>query len=71
MLVMSKNKKTSGKHAAPRKPVQLPEAYLKLAQELAEERPMPVMWLLVELIRGYAESKGRKDLPTPPWQKGE
>lgn len=61
-------KKTSGKHQAPRKPVQLPADWLKLAQELAAERPMPVTWLLVELIGKEAQSKGRKELPPTPWQ---
>lgn len=61
-------KKVSGKHSTPRKPVQLPADWLRVAQELAAERPTPVMWFLVEMIREKAEAAGRKDLPPVPWQ---
>jgi len=61
-------KKVSGKHSTPRKPVQLPADWLRLAQEMAAERPTPVMWFLVELIRKEAESQKRADIPPVPWQ---
>jgi hypothetical protein len=60
-------KKVSGKHSAPRKAVQLPEEWLKVAKEMASDRPMPVVWLLVELVKAEAERQGRKDLPPTPW----
>lgn len=68
MQCMAKKKKQSGEHVAPRKPVQLPADWLKLAQEMAAKRPMPVMWLIVELIKQKAEAEGRTDLPPTPWQ---
>lgn len=70
MTCMSK-KRPSGKHATPRKTIQLPQDWLRVAQQMASARPMPVMWLLVELIRREAEAKGVKDLPPPPWQPPE
>lgn len=60
-------KKQSGKHLTPRRPVQFPTDWLKVARELAEERPMPLMWLLVELVRREAEAKGKQNLPPLPW----
>lgn len=63
-----KKKKVSGKHSAPRKPVQFPADWLKVAQELAMDRPMPTVWLLVELVKREAEAKGKKNLPPLPWQ---
>jgi hypothetical protein len=62
-----KKKKQSGKHQSPRKPVQFPADWLQLARELAEERPMPVVWFLVELVKREAEAKGKKELPPLPW----
>lgn len=62
-----KKKKTSGKHLAPRRTVQMPEDWLLVAQMLAAARPAPVMWLLVELLKKEAEAKGVKDLPPVPW----
>lgn len=58
-----------GKGANPGVPVQLPAAWLALAKELAADRPMPVAWLLIELIRKDAETRGCKNLPLSPWQK--
>lgn len=62
-----KKKKASGKHSAPRKPVQFPEDWLRVAKELALDRPMPTVWLLVELVKREAEAKGKKNLPPLPW----
>jgi len=67
MQCMSKNKKVSGKHSTPRKPVQFPEDWLKVARTLAADRPTPVVWLLVELVKREAEAKGVKNLPPLPW----
>lgn len=67
MLVMAKRKKVSGEHKAARKPVQLPADWLEVAKRLAQERPMPMNWLLVELIKREAESRGKTDLPPLPW----
>lgn len=67
MLCMKK-KKVSGKHASPRKTVQMPEDWLKVAQELASEVPTPVMWLLVSLIHKAAEERKKTNLPPLPWQ---
>ena len=64
---MSK-KKISGQHVAPRKTVQFPADWLKVAQELAAARPMPVAWFLIEMVKKEAESKGKKNLPPVPWQ---
>lgn len=67
MHVMAKKKKVSGKHLVKRRTVQIPEDWLRVAQELAAARPLPVMWLLVELLRQEAEAKGKADLPPTPW----
>ena len=64
---MSK-KKVSGLHVAPRKTVQVPADWLKVAQELAAARPMPVAWLLIEMVKREAEAKGLKNMPSVPWQ---
>lgn len=67
MPVMAK-KRVSGKHKAERKPVMLPAEWQRVLRGLAAERPMPAVWLLVELIKREAESKGVADLPAVPWQ---
>lgn len=67
---MSKKKKVSGKHSTPRKTVQLPQEWLSVAQGLAADRPMPVMWLLIDLLKREAEAKGKTDLPPTPWSLG-
>ena len=65
---MAKKKKPSGgTHKTPRKPVQLPEDWLTVAQEMASERMTPASWFIVELIRREAEASGRKGLPPVPW----
>ena len=64
---MSK-KKASGQHVAPRKTIQFPADWLTVAQEIAASRPMPVAWLLIEMVKREAESKGKKNLPPVPWQ---
>lgn len=61
-------KKVSGKHSTPRKTVQIPVDWLRVAQEIAAEGPTPVMWYLIDLIRKDAEAKGRKAIPPLPWQ---
>lgn len=68
MLGMSqkKPKRASGKHAAPRRAVQFPAAWIEAAEREASTRPTPVMWYIVELIKRDLEAKGRK-LPPPPW----
>ncbi len=69
MSSMAKYKKVSGKHSTPRQPVQIPVDWLKVARDLAEDRPMPVVWLLVELVKREAEAKGKTDLPPLPWKQ--
>lgn len=64
---MSK-KRPSGKHSAPRKTIQLPQEWLRVAQEMASGRPMPVMWYVIELIRKDAEAAKKAGLPPTPWQ---
>ena len=67
MLTMPKKKPTGGTHRSPRKPVQFPEDWLDVAKDLASDRPMPVVWLLVELVKREAEAKGKTELPALPW----
>lgn len=71
MLSMGRKKKASGQHATPRKPVQLPEDWLKVIRQMASDRPMPAVWFLIELVKKEAEAQGRKDLPPVPWQVAE
>jgi hypothetical protein len=66
MQVMAK-KKVSGKHVSPRRAVQIPNEWWLLAHELASARPMPTMWLLVELLQKEAKAQGKKELPPLPW----
>jgi hypothetical protein len=66
-MVSMGRKKISGKHSSPRKAVQIPADWLRIAQELAAARPMPAMWLVVELIKREAEAQGMKNLPPVPW----
>ena len=68
MLGMAKKKK-SGKHATPRRPVQFPVDWLLVAKRRAvADRPVPLMWYLVELVKRDAEAAGVKDLPPVPWE---
>jgi hypothetical protein len=67
MIVMANKKKKSGQHKTPRKPVQFPIDWLAVAQGIASERPMPLMWYLVELIKKDAEQASKKNLPPLPW----
>lgn len=60
-------KKTSGRHSTPRKPVQIPEDWLKVIRSMAAERPMPAVWLIIEWAKREAEAAGRKGLPPVPW----
>lgn len=67
MLDMAKKKK-SGKHTSPRKPVQFPADWLEVARRRAvAERPVPLMWYLIELVKKDAEAAGEKNLPPVPW----
>jgi len=43
------------RHKTPRKPVQFPVDWIKVAHEEAKKRPTPAMWLLVELLHEYAK----------------
>jgi hypothetical protein len=67
MICMAKRKKQSGEHSTPRKPVQIPANWLKVAKTLAATRPAPVVWYLIELVKRDAEAAGIKDLPPVPW----
>ncbi len=67
MIAMSKKKTSSGKHAAPRRAVQFPAAWIEAAEREASTRPTPVMWYIVELIKKDLEARGRKDIPPTPW----
>jgi hypothetical protein len=67
MIGMAKRKSTSGKHSTPRKPVQVPEDWLKVIRGLAADRPMPAVWLIIEWAKQAAEAAGRKNLPPVPW----
>ncbi len=55
------------RHKTPRKPVQFPVDWIKVAHEEAKKRPTPAMWLLVELLHEYAKKNGRTDFPPFPW----
>jgi len=64
---MPKRKK-SGRHATPRKPVQFPADWLDVARRRAvAERPVPLVYYLIELIKKDAEAAGDTDLPPVPW----
>lgn len=65
-----KKKRQSGKHTTPRRTVQLPLDWLAVAQEIAGDRQMPVMWYLIDLLKRDAEATGRPNLPAPPWRPG-
>lgn len=65
---MAKKKKVSGKHATPRKPVQMPADWLAVAQDMAADRKTPTVWFLIDLIRQEAEAAGKSPLPPVPWK---
>lgn len=67
MISCMKKKKPGQDRPTPRKTVQIPQDWLRVIQEMAAARPMPVMWLLVEWAKREAEAKGKKDLPPVPW----
>jgi hypothetical protein len=66
MLLMSK-KKQADRHKKPRKAVQMPEEWYTVAEELAAEQKMPLLWLLIDLLNKAGETAGKKDLPALPW----
>ena len=72
MIRMAEPKKkpgrsTSGKHTGPRRAVQLPAAWVDVADLLAKKRPMPTMWYIVDLLRKEAES-AQVETPPLPWE---
>ena len=71
MLVMAKKKKVSGKHQAPRAPVQFPADWLAVARALAASRQQPLVWFLVAMVKEKAEAEGMPNLPDPPWQPSD
>lgn len=71
MTAMAK-KKVSGKHSTPRKPVQIPVDWIKLARRRAvADRPVPLVWYLIELIKRDAEAAGEEGIPAVPWELPE
>lgn len=67
MLRMAK-KYPGGKHTTPRKPVQIPETWIKLARQLAAKNEQPMLWYLLKLI-GEAADKEGLDHPAYPWEE--
>lgn len=66
--MLGMGKKKSGKHSAPRKPVQFPSDWLAVAHQLAKSRPIPTVWFLVQLVQREALEQGIKNLPPMPWE---
>ena len=66
-MAEKKRGRPSGQHKAPRKPMMLPEGWLKVVQELAAEKQMPAMWYVVSLVKEQAEKAAKPDLPSAPW----
>jgi len=60
-------RKTGGEHTTPRKPVQFPIDWYKLAFKLASARKQPILWYLQSKI---AEDADAEDLERPklPWE---
>ncbi len=71
MLCMASKKKTSGKHQVERSTIQLPKEWTELAKRLAKRRPLPTMWLIVELLRKEAEAMKEPNVPPVPWDMPE
>lgn len=62
-------KRASGKHTTPRKNVQIPEDWYWVAKKRSvAERPVSLIYYLIELIKKDAEDAGMKDLPHVPWE---
>ena len=52
--------------------MQFPEDWLAVARRRAvAERPVPLVYYLIELIKKDAEAAGDKDLPQVPWASEE
>ena len=69
---MAKKKKQSGKHQAERRPVQLHLDWFNVAKKRAvADRPVALVYYLIELIKKDAEAAGMKDLPPVPWEVPE
>lgn len=68
-LMAERKKKPSGKNVTPRKPVQVPVAWLEVARERARANRQPLLWYLIDLIKKDAEANGRTEFPTEPWEE--
>jgi hypothetical protein len=64
---MAKHKSTSGRHATPRSPVQIPADWMAVIRQLAAARPAPAVWLIIELVEREAKAAGIAGLPSTPW----
>lgn len=77
IMVRMEKKKRRGRppekdrHKTPRKPMQLPVPWIDVAKQIARNRPMPAVWLVVRLIADEAARQGITDLPPFPWDEAK
>lgn len=65
MLLMAK--KNPDRHKKPRKGIQMPQEWYEVAEGLAADRQMPVLWMMIDMLQKAASAAGRADLPDVPW----
>lgn len=59
-------KRTGGQHKTPRKPMQIPVTWLRLARKMAAKRKQPTLWFVLHLIQQAAEQED-EEVPPGPW----
>lgn len=64
-------KSDGGAHQTRRRNIALPDAWVDLADSLANEGPTPTAWWIIGLIRAAAEAAGRTDIPPVPWGRSK
>lgn len=60
---------SGGKNKTPRKPIQMPTDWLKVARIRAGTKQQPTLWYLIALIAEDARTAGVTDLPPLPWER--
>lgn len=63
-------KKTGGEHTTPRKPVQFPIDWYKLAYRMASAKQQPILWYLLSRLAEEADEQGL-ERPRLPWEDDE
>lgn len=60
-------KKTGGEHVTPRKSIQMPMEWYKLAFKLASKKKQPILWYLMSRLASDADTEAI-ERPPLPWE---